>query len=548
MGLVDQLADPFALEGAAIQAASQLASGQLKNKKKKKSTMNKLLEDTGPGQSVVFHFAKQQVDKATGGNYPAPYKILESVKAGLSGGHAKGSKVEATEFGKLGMTQESNALVSIFFGQTALKKNRFGKPSKPVETIGVIGAGLMGAGIAQVSASKGYRVLVKDRDAKSLANGTSYISGNLEKRVKKRAMTKHEKDVIMSNVLGLADADPNWGKHMSQCDMVIEAVFEDMDLKHRIINQMEEHIPDHCVFATNTSALPIADIAKASKRPENVIGMHYFSPVPQMPLLEIITHDGTSKDTASKAVAVGTKQGKTCVVVKDVPGFYVNRCLGPFLAESMSLVQSGVDLLVLDKAMKKFGLPVGPITLADEVGVDVANHVGVFLSQHLGVRMAGADPACMQSMVDQGFLGKKTGKGFFLHSEEREWKWSAMKKVRKPKQLNPEAVALVKSFQKESLTLSEDDIQQRMISRFINEAVLCLQDEIIESPTDGDIGAIFGMGFPPFLGGPFRYVDAVGADKFVGNMLGFADKYGEQFAPCDMLQEYAKGNKKFHAD
>merc|ERR1712086_251426 len=335
---------------------------------------------------------------------------------------------------------------------------------------------------------------------------------------------------------------------MSKADMVIEAVFEDMDLKHKIVKQMEEIIPDHCVFATNTSALPITDIAKASKRPEKVVGMHYFSPVPMMPLLEIITHEGTSKEPAAQAVQTGIKQGKTCVVVKDVPGFYVNRCLGPFLAESMSLVQSGVDLLVLDKAMKQFGLPVGPITLADEVGVDVANHVGVFLGSQLGVRMQGADPACMQQMVDKGLLGKKSGKGFFLHKDEFEWKWSAMKKVRKPKQLNPEAVALVKSFQKEDLGLSVEDIQLRMIGRFINEAVLCLEDEIIESPTDGDIGAIFGMGFPPFKGGPFRYVDAIGADTYVNTMSNYADKYGEQFAPCQMLLDYAKEGKKFHND
>uniref|UniRef100_K3XC67 Trifunctional enzyme subunit alpha, mitochondrial n=1 Tax=Globisporangium ultimum (strain ATCC 200006 / CBS 805.95 / DAOM BR144) TaxID=431595 RepID=K3XC67_GLOUD len=535
LGLVDQVTDPYALEGAAIAAAQQLASGSLKAKKKQKNIVNKILEDT-PLRSIVFNKAGEMVEKKTGGHYPAPKKILEAVQAGVEGGLTKGLEVEASNFAKLGMTPEAKALMSIFFGQTALKKNRYGKPEKPVQTMAVLGAGLMGAGIAQVSASKNIHVLLKDRDAAAAARGEDYVRSNLEQKVKRKRMSGFERDAVMANVVPLSDEDDVWKTHMKSADLAIEAVFEDMDLKHRVIKDLEQYVSKDCIIATNTSALSVAEIAKASKRPENVIGMHYFSPVPSMPLLEIIRHEGTSDSVAARAVDVGLRQGKTCIVVKDVPGFYVNRCLGPYIAETLSLVESGVQPEHLDKLITKWGLPVGPITLADEVGLDVAAHVNHTLTEALGVRMAGGDAKIFDEMIGKGFLGKKSGKGFYVQPKSKKEK----------KTINAEALEVVKRFQKTDLKLSDEDSVNRLVSRFVNEAVLCVQDEIIESPTEGDIGAVFGIGFPPFIGGPFRYVDRVGSAKFNDMMLRFADKYGEQFTPAPLLQDMAKTNKKFH--
>jgi len=352
--------------------------------------------------------------------------------------------------------------------------------------------------------------------------------------VKKRRMKMHEADAISSKIIPLSDDTLSWGKHFSQADMIIEAVFEDLSLKHRVIADVEEYIPEHCIFATNTSAIPIAEIAKGSKRPENVIGMHYFSPVPKMPLLEIITHEGTSDTTAAAAVEVGKKQGKTVIVVKDVPGFYVNRCLGPFLVEVPALLAAGVGLEQLDKAMKSFGLPVGPITLADEVGVDVAYHVQEFLAKtDMGIRMHGGPREMMEEMVKGNLLGRKTKEGFFKYEGKK-------------KTINPAADAIVKKYASTDLKLATDEIQNRLLSRFVNEAVLCLQEDIIASPVDGDIGAVFGMGFPPFMGGPFRMLDSYGISKYNDMMLRFADQYGEQFTPCQLMQDMAKDNKKFH--
>jgi enoyl-CoA hydratase/long-chain 3-hydroxyacyl-CoA dehydrogenase len=533
MGLVDLVTSPAEVERVAIASAAQLANGTLKVTRKPKAWMNRLLEDTSFGRSMMWKKINEMIAKQTNGNYPAPLKIIEAVQYGLDNPSKRFQK-ERELFAELAATPESDALIGIFDGMTQTKKHSFGSVAHPVKTVAVIGAGLMGAGIAQVSAEKGFSVLLKDRDNASVSRGQSYMNDNWDKKLSRKRMTKHEFNLNTSNVTPLTDDIESWTRHFGQADLVVEAVFEDLDLKRKIVANMEEVTPDHCIFATNTSAIPIGDIAIGAKRPAQIIGMHYFSPVPQMPLLEIIPHKGTSDATKASAFEVGTKQGKTCIVVKDVPGFYVNRCLGPFLVEVSALVRDGVGLEQLDKSMKKFGMPVGPITLADEVGIDVTSHVAKFLSNaDLGTRMHGGDITLMQNMIAKGWLGKKSGKGFYAYDGKK-------------KTLNPEINGYIKGFVHEDLKLSEKEIQDRMISRFVNEAAKCLEDEIIENPLVGDIGLVFGTGFAPFRGGPFRYLDQVGVDKYVNMMHGFVDKYGAQFEPCQLLKDYAASGKKFH--
>jgi len=535
MGLVDQVCDPASLESLAIQMAKDLQDPKKKVSRKPKSFINKMLEDT-PLNAIVFKKAGESVQKNTDGHYPAPFAILDCVREGLKKSKEGALEYEATRFSELACTTESKALIGIFDGMNHLKKNRFGKPSHAISTVGVLGAGLMGSGIAQVSAEKGYKVLLKDKNTEGVSRGLKAIQGDWKKRVDKKRMTYHDQCLNVARVIPLEDELPYWQDHFKNADLVIEAVFEDLAVKHRIIEQFEPLLPSHAVFASNTSALPIASIAAPARRPENIVGMHYFSPVPKMPLLEVIPHAGSSKEACAAAVEVGTKQGKTVIVVKDVPGFYVNRCLGPYLVETSGLIEEGVDLEKLDRALKSFGLPMGPLTLADMVGMDVANHVQNFLSKaDLGKRMSGGNSALMNDMVSKGLLGQKTGKGFFTYDKKG-----------KKLQLNPDVVQMVKEIKKKDSDLSVEDIQLRMVSRFVNEAVLCLQDSIIESPIDGDIGAVFGIGFPAFLGGPFRMVDAFGVEKFTDKMKSFASQYGEQFTPCQLLQDMAKSGKKFH--
>ena len=454
MGLVDLVVAPAALESVAIRSAEQLAAGTLKPKRMAKAITSRLLEDNSLGRSIIWNQVEKMVQKNTAGNYPAHPAIIQCVKYGLEHPQAK-FRNEREQFAKLAATPESEALIGIFDGMTQLKKPPFATPpdTKKVQTVAVMGAGLMGAGIAQVTAEKGYQVLLKDRNDQAVARGQDYMNGNWDKKVSRKRMTDYQRNVNKSSVTPLTDDSLVWKQHFGRADLVIEAVFEDLQLKRDIVATVESVTPDHCVFATNTSAIPIADIAVGAKRPENIIGMHYFSPVPSMPLLEIIPHKGTSESAKAAAFAVGTQQGKTCILVKDVPGFYVNRCLGPYLVEVSALVRDGVPLKELDSAVKEFGMPVGPITLADEVGLDVVSHVATFLSNaDLGVRMHGGDVSLMENMIGKGWLGKKSDQGFYTYKGKK-------------KTINPEVQSYVDAFVKQKLTLTKTEIQDRIVSR-----------------------------------------------------------------------------------
>lgn len=563
IGLVNEVVDTSALKRVAVTAAKELVEGKLKPAEPRKASagglMGILLEGNPLGRNILFSQAAKQIEKAAGGHYPAPPAILECIKEGIENGFEAGSKKERELFGRLGMTNESKALRGIFFAQTATKRNPAGKAVlPPVKTVGVLGAGLMGAGVAQVTTSAGLSVVLKDRDQQGLARGEAQIADALAARVKKRKMTPFERDQQLSRVIGVSDSDASWSKHLSRSDVIIEAVPEELGLKQRTVQAIEPLLAPHAVFATNTSALPIASIAQASKRPERLLGMHYFSPVDKMPLLEIIPHAGTSQEALGMAFDLGLKQGKTVIVVKDVPGFFVNRCLGPWAAEALYLVQSGVEPERLDKAVKKFGYPVGPVTLADEVGIDVLFHTAATLKGALGPRMGGVEAdGWLKTMVDSKMLGRKTGKGFYLYPQQEKGKGGKKSSGGGgAKTLNPEALELVKKARESAPagstetgleTLKDNELVERMVLRFMKETMHALEDGIIKSPQDGDIGAVFGLGFPPFLGGPFRYADTLTAGVVEGKMARLADKLGERFAPPQILKDLAKQNKGFHS-
>ena len=356
--------------------------------------------------------------------------------------------------------------------------------------------------------------------------------------------SRYERDAMLSRVTGLTDNDSAWAKHFGQADMVIEAVFEDMAVKHKVVAEMEAVLPPHAIIASNTSTLPIGEIAAKAARPENIVGMHYFSPVDKMPLLEVIPHAGTSKEVCAAAVDVGLRQGKTVIAVKDVPGFYVNRCLGPCMVEACALLQQGADPQKLNEAMPKAGYPVGVLSLCDEVGIDVANKVvGNLIGEQpkfLGVRMEGADLGMLKAFVDKGLLGRKAGAGFYDYS---------VKEKKKP--INKAALDVIAQFRDASNSSAEglglDELNERLMLRFVKEAVHCLESGVIETAREGDIGAVFGVGFPPFLGGPFMYVDTVGAKTVVAAMDRLAAQHGEQFAPPELLKKHADEGKPFHA-
>ncbi|UPQ87184.1 fatty acid oxidation complex subunit alpha FadJ [Vibrio sinaloensis] len=525
LGVVDQVVPHTIL----LDVAKDLVEKQSGSKKAKRkvSAKEKLMANTGLGRKVIFEQAAKKTREKTRGNYPAADAILEVIRFGLEKGFDKGQQKEAERFGELVMTPESKALRSIFFATTEMKKEH-GSDAEPktVSRAAVLGGGLMGAGISHVSVAKAkVPVRIKDVSNDGVLNALKYNYKLFDKQRKRRILSKAELQSKMLQLSGGTDFTT-----FNHTDMVIEAVFEDLALKQQMVADVETHAKPSTIFATNTSSLPIHQIAEKAQRPENVVGLHYFSPVEKMPLVEVIPHQGTSDETISTAVDFARKQGKTPIVVKDCAGFYVNRILAPYMNEAAQVLMSGEPIEQLDTALLNFGFPVGPITLLDEVGVDIGAKIMPILVAELGERFQGPD--VFDKLLNDDRKGRKSGKGFYTYKGKKK---EVDKSVYKLLGLTPES------------KMAEKEMAMRCVLPMLNEAVRCLDEGIIRSPRDGDIGAIFGIGFPPFLGGPFRYMDQIGIKQLVEIMNEHAQKYGDRFAPCDGLLTRAGIDASFYS-
>jgi 3-hydroxyacyl-CoA dehydrogenase/enoyl-CoA hydratase/3-hydroxybutyryl-CoA epimerase len=553
LGVVDEVVPAPVLKQVALTRARELAAGSLKPERRRglgpvvvksrslteilKGLTNReawaelALEENPLGRKLLFDQARKQLLKKTRGKYPAPEKALEVIRVGLEKGMKAGLEAEAAAFGELVMTDVSRRLVEIFFATTALKKDNgvVDASVKPREVtkLGVLGGGLMGGGIAYVSAAiHGVPVRIKDRDDAGVGRALAHVRGLFDERVKRRSLSWREADKQMALVT--ATTDYTGFKHV---DLVVEAVFEDLALKHQMVKDIERVCRPDTIFASNTSSIPISDIAKASAHPETVIGMHYFSPVNKMPLLEIITHKGTADWVTATCVEVGKRQGKTVIVVNDGVGFYTSRILAPYLNEAAFLLAEGADIAELDRALVDFGFPVGPITLLDEVGIDVAAKVAKIMHAAFGDRMLAPDTT--DALVKDGRLGRKAQRGFYRYEHGKKGEVD-------------ESIYALTPQGKNRKRMDRQEMAERCALQMVNEAIRCLGEGILRSPRDGDIGAIFGLGFPPFLGGPFRYADAQGLGRILERTEHYEERLGKRFTPAPLLAEYVKAGKKFH--
>ncbi len=480
--------------------------------------------------ALVFAKARREIQAKTGGHYPAPLAAVAVMASGLPKPLPRGLEVESEAFARLVVTPAAKHLMAIFFMKNdvearAAKLAETARPAirKGTARVGVLGAGFMGAGIAQSLAAKGVSVVLKDRDLPALSRGMKQAAGLFADLGKRRRLPRAELATAIARLHGSTDLAAFRG-----VDLVIEAVFEDLDLKHAVLREVEAVAPERMIFASNTSTLPIADIARVSRRPENVVGMHFFSPVHKMPLLEVIRQPKTGPMTVATAVEIGRQLGKTVIVVGDGPGFFTTRVLAPFLNEAAWCLTEGASVEQIDTALTRWGWPAGGLALMDEVGLDIGLHVGGVMRAAFGERIEA--PAVLEKLVAAGRLGRKSGRGFYLYSGKA-------KKVDR---------SLYPLLGWQPAEIAAEEIADRCFLAMLNETARTLEEGIIGNPIDVDIGVLFGFGFPAFRGGILREAERQGLSRIVDRLERYADRLGTRFRPTELLRSMAASGSTFY--
>ena len=507
-GVVDEVVHPAVL----LQAAIDHAGRDKKRKPRGGATLiERAATHMAPARAFALRQAHSRTLAETRDRYPAPLAAIDAVAIGLAKGMDAGLDAEARSFGELAVGETGRsltALVMLTLRQRKAALEGLGKP-RSIANVGIVGLGFMGSGIAQAAASSGLRVRARDRDAAAVAKGLSTIRELTTDAAKKGVFERREAARIIGRVTGGPDL-----AGFRTADLVIEAVFEDIATKRRVIGELEQVLRPEAVIASNTSALPIAEIARDARSPERIVGMHFFSPVHKMPLIEVIRPAGADADAVATAVAAAIAMGKTAIVVGDGPGFYTTRVLSTMIGEAFTMLAEGDSIEAIDRAMTEFGWPVGPLQLVDEVGLEVAGHAGETVAKARGI----AAPAIVSALVAEGFKGKHKGGGFYRYDGRR----------RTP---NPRVRELLGA----PTHPGAGDIAERLTFTFVNEAVRCLDEGVLRSPGEGDLGAVLGLGFPPFLGGPFRYADAQ-RQRIVTGLERLAGARGDRLAPTESLR------------
>ena len=515
LGMVDELVPK---ENLQAKACELLRSGKVQRRANRRNALPRRI--ARKVQAKATHYlVHRSVMARTHGHYPAVTKALEVVTKGYAMTSGESLWLEREAVTELARTDACRNLVRLYFLQERVKARakpstvNHETPPPPVTEATVVGAGVMGSGIAQWFASRGVNVLLKDVDEKQLARGMANARKLFESGVKRHKLTAHDARTGMDRI------HPAVGNvSLERMDIIVEAAVEKMELKKQIFRQLALHSGPETVLATNTSALSIDELATATGAPERVCGLHFFNPVHRMQLVEVVRGEKTSPEVVKRAVRFAVQMGKLPIVVKDSPGFVVNRILMPYLIEAGRLLEQGADPKRIDQAMLDFGMPMGPLRLLDEVGIDVAYHVAGTLREKLGDRVR--IPNVFEKMLDAGSLGRKSGRGFYTYG-----KHSKVNASLADWQTGSSAASLIR-----------DEIQTRLMLLMVNEAARCLEEGVATSADDIDFAMIMGTGFAPFRGGPLHHAQTVGARKLVALMDWLVEQGEPQFEPCDLLK------------
>ncbi len=480
----------------------------------------------------------------TRGNYPAPLRILEVVDRAWNQRREKALDLEAKAFGELWATPESKNLVGLFFlseeakRDTGVSLNADAVKKLPkIAEVAVLGAGVMGGGIASQSASKGMRTLVKDINWDSVSKGLAHAKKLAGDSLKRKRITRIEHDSWMGRIRGQVDYSG-----FKAVDLVIEAVVENIEVKKAVFKEVESMVNADCILASNTSSLRVSDMASAVQNPARLVGLHFFNPVHKMPLVEVVTHDQVSEEAVARAVQYVKDIGKTPVVVKDGPGFLVNRILMPWLNEAGYCLLEGYSIEEMDRALKNFGMPMGPCELLDEIGLDVAVKVAKILYKDLGDRSKPSDAIDrVLSEKDSKRLGRKSGLGFY------KWDSPGGKRV-EPDSSGINKLVFGTSPTPRAPEHTAESLVRRQIFPMINEAAVILKEGLTAGPAQVDLAMIFGTGFAPFRGGLCRYADSVGLERIVAELERLSEIHGARLAPSQALRDFAASGGKFYRD
>ncbi|WP_284973934.1 fatty acid oxidation complex subunit alpha FadB [Atlantibacter hermannii] len=534
IGLVDAVVKPEKLVEGALSVLRQAIKGELDWKAKRAPKLEPLhlskIEAT-----MSFTIAKGMVMQTAGKHYPAPITAVKTIEAAATLGREEALKLENQSFVPLAHTPQARALVGIFLNDQYVKslaKKQSGTVETPKQAA-VLGAGIMGGGIAYQSAWKGVPVIMKDINDKSLTLGMTEAAKLLNKQLERGKINGLKMAGVISTIHPTLDY-----AGFERVDVVVEAVVENPKVKKAVLAETEDKIRPDTVLASNTSTIPISELASALKRPENFCGMHFFNPVHRMPLVEVIRGEKTSDDTIAKVVAWASKMGKTPIVVNDCPGFFVNRVLFPYFAGFSQLLRDGADFRQIDKVMEKqFGWPMGPAYLLDVVGIDTAHHAQAVMAAGFPQRMAKDYRDAIDALFEAGRYGQKNGLGFWRYKEDSKGK---------PRKEQDDAVeSLLADVSQTKREFSDEEIIARMMIPMVNEVVRCLEEGVIASPAEADMALVYGLGFPPFHGGAFRWLDTLGSAKYL-DMAQQYEHLGPLYAVPDGLRAKARLNEPYY--